>query len=165
MASITSLHHTGIQVRDLDRSLEFYLGVLGFDLLFRWNPQAPYISELVGYPGVDLHSAIIRMPDSDVFLELLEYGNVAGEPVDTRTGNPGTAHIAFMVDDLDVLFADLVSKGVDFVSEPVTPTIGPNAGGRAVYMMDPDGFRIEFMQSSRTFGEYTSGDAAHKASD
>ena len=41
MASITSLHHTGIQVRDLGTFLEFYLGILGFELLFRWNPQEP----------------------------------------------------------------------------------------------------------------------------
>ena len=100
------------------------------------------------------------MPNSDVFLELLEYGNVESTPVDTRTGNPGTAHIAFMVDDLDSLFAELAARGVDFVSEPVTPTTGPNTGGRAVYMIDPDGLRVEFMQSSRTFGEYTSGDVA-----
>jgi sugar lactone lactonase YvrE len=37
------------------------------------------------------------------------------------------------------------------VSPPVTPTIGPNKGGRAVYMIDPDGFRVELIQSSMGF--------------
>ena len=100
MAAITRPHHTGLQVADLARSVAFYRDVLGFEEVFSWNPQAPYIGELVGYPDVDIHAAILRPPDSDVFLELLEYRNVERTPVDTRTANPGTAHIAFFVDDL-----------------------------------------------------------------
>lgn len=157
MATITRPHHTGLQIADLQRSLAFYQGILGFEVVFQWNPRAPYIGELVGYPEVDLHAAILRMPNSDVFLELLEYRNVERMPVDTATGNPGTAHVAFFVDDLDTLYADLRAKGVASVSPPVTPTIGPNEGGRAVYMIDPDGIRVELIQSRRTFGDYDPG--------
>jgi catechol 2,3-dioxygenase-like lactoylglutathione lyase family enzyme len=154
MASITSAHHTGFQVADLDRSLVFYRDVLGFEVVFRWNPRAPYIGELVGYPDVDFHSAILRQPNCDVFLELVEYRNVERAAVDTSNANPGTAHIAFFVDDCDALYAELAAKGVEAVSEPVTPTIGPNEGGRVVYMIDPDGFRVEFIESAGSFGSY-----------
>jgi hypothetical protein len=91
------------------------------------------------------------MPNSEVFLELLEYRNVEKAPVDTRTANPGTAHIAFFVDDCDALYQELTAKGVRSVSPPVTPTIGPNEGGRAVYMIDPDGVRVELITTRRTF--------------
>ncbi len=154
MAKITKAHHTGLQVESLDRSIAFYRDILGFEEVFRWNPQAPYIGELVGYPDVDLHAAILRMPGSDTFLELLEYRNVEREAVDTGTANPGTAHVAFFVDDLDALYRELRSSGTRSVSDPVTPTIGPNKGGRAVYMLDPDGIRVELIQSSRGFGDY-----------
>ncbi len=154
MPAITRPHHVGLQVRDLERSVAFYRDVLKFEVVFAWNPQAPYIGELVGYPDVDLHAAILRPPNSTVFLELLEYRNVERTPVDTRTANPGTAHTAWFVDDLDGLYAELVAKGVESVSAPVTPTIGPNRGGRAVYMIDPDGIRVELIQTSRSFGEY-----------
>ncbi len=154
MPSITRPHHIGLQVADLERSVGFYQGVLGFDVVFQWNPQAAYIGELVGYPDVDLHAAILRLPNSDVFLELLEYRNVERSPVDTSTANPGTAHIAFFVDDLDTLYARLRERGVASVSAPVTPTIGPNIGGRAVYLKDPDGIRVELIQTRRTFAEY-----------
>jgi len=94
----------------------------------------------------------VRLPgDTGVFLEILEYRNVDRTPVDTRTANPGTAHIAFFVDDCDALYEQLVAKGIRSVSAPVTPTIGPNEGGRAVYMIDPDGIRVEFITSKRTF--------------
>lgn len=155
MPAITRPHHMGLQVADLERSLGFYQGMLGFEVVFQWNPRAPYIGQLVGYPEVDLHSAILRLPNSDVFLELLEYRNVERHPVDTGTANPGTAHVAFFVDDLETLYADLQAKGVDSVSPPVTPTIGPNEGGRAVYLKDPDGIRVELIQTKRTFAEYT----------
>ena len=154
MAKITRAHHTGLQVESLDRSIAFYRDVLGFEEVFRWNPQAPYIGELVGYPEVDLHAAILRMPGSDTFLELLEYRNVEREAVDTRTANPGTAHVAFFVDNLDTLYSELRGAGVASVSDPVSPTIGPNKGGRAVYMIDPDGIRVELIQSNQGFGDY-----------
>jgi lactoylglutathione lyase len=151
MPTITRPHHTGIQVADLNRSIAFYRDILGFELVFQWNPQAEYIGIITGYPEVDLHAAILRMPNSEVFIELLEYRNVEKTPVDTRTANPGTAHIAFYVDDCDALYEELTAKGVKSVSAPVTPTIGPNEGGRAVYMIDPDGFRVEFITTKRTF--------------
>lgn len=164
MASITRPHHTGLQVADLERSLAFYRDVLGFELVFAWNPQAPYVGELVGYPDVDLHSAILRPPNSDVFLELLEYRNVERRPVDTRTANPGTAHVAFFVEGLDELYAELRAAGVSSVSAPVTPTIGPNKGGRAVYMIDPDGIRVELIESRQSFGEYAAASSRDEES-
>ena len=160
MASITKAHHMGLQVADLDRSIAFYRDILGFEIAFAWNPQAAYIDELVGYPDVNLHAAILRLPGSDVFLELLDYRNVERTPVDTRTANPGTAHIAFFVDDLDTLYEDLTARGVRSVSAPVTPTIGPNEGGRAVYLIDPDGVRVELIQTRRSFAEYAAEQGA-----
>lgn len=160
MASITRPHHMGLQVADLERSLRFYRDTLGFELVFQWNPRAPYIGQLVGHRDVDLHAAILRPPNSEVFLELLEYRNVNGTPIDTDTANPGTAHIAFFVDELETLYDELRAKGVESVGPVVTPTIGPNQGGRAVYLKDPDGIRVELIQTARTFGEYRPGEDA-----
>ena len=154
MARITKAHHTGLTVSSLERSLAFYRDLLGFEVVFRWNPRAPYIGELLGYPEVDLHAAILRIPNSDVFLELLEYRAVPEKSVDMANGNIGNAHIAFNVDELDPLYERLRESGVQSVSPPVTPTIGPNRGGRAVYLIDPDGFRVELIETAGTFGDY-----------
>ncbi len=45
--------------------------------------------------------------------------------------------------------------GVKSVSPPVTPTIGPNKGGKAVYLIDPDGFRVELIQSATSLRRAT----------
>lgn len=157
MGKLRGGHHTGIQVESLERSLAFYRDLLGLETVFEWNPRAEYVGELVGYPDVDLHAAILRVPDSNWFLEILEYGGVERAPVDTRTANPGTGHVAFLVDDLDELYEELTAAGVASVSRPVTPTIGPNRGGRAVYMIDPDGVRVELIESSRAFDATDNG--------
>lgn len=154
MARIVKGHHTGFTVRSLERSLAFYRDLLGLEVVFQWNPRADYIGELVGYAQVDLHAAVLRIPGSDTFLELLEYRNVGDASVDMANGNIGNGHIAFTVDELDPLFEQLQAAGVEYVSKPVTPTIGPNKGGRAVYLIDPDGFRVELIQTARGFGDY-----------
>ena len=165
MARITKAHHTGLTVSSLEKSLAFYRDLLGFEVVFQWNPRAPYIGELLGYPEVDLHAAILSMPNSEVFLELLEYRGIAKNKVDMANGNIGNAHIAFFVDELEPLYERLKASGVRTVSAPITPTIGPNRGGRAVYAIDPDGFRVELIQTPRGFGDYKPEEEAAKPAD
>ena len=40
----TRIGHVHLQVSDVDRSLAFYCGVLGFELQQRWGPDAAFIS-------------------------------------------------------------------------------------------------------------------------
>jgi lactoylglutathione lyase len=141
-------------VTDLDRSLHFYRDLLGFEVAFQWNPDAPYIRTLVGHPNADIHAAILRPPGSPVLLELLNLRGTDGELVDAARANPGTAHVAFTVSNLEELYEYLTANGVESVSAPVTPTIGPNKGGRVVYVLDPDGIRVELIETSRAFDSY-----------
>ena len=152
------VNHFGIQVADLERSVAFYRDVLGLELVTTWVRDQEYIQELVGYPGVELHVAVFRLPLSDVFLEILEYRNVEKSAVDPSTANPGTAHFCLYVEDLDGLHERLAGEGVRFVSEVKSPNIGPNKGGKAVYMIDPDGIRVELVETQKTLaGELRAG--------
>ena len=81
-----------------------------------------------------------------VILELVEYPAGLGQPVDPATANPGTGHICFIVDDVDAIHARAVSAGYGSVNPPVTPTAGRWIGGRSVYLIDPDGVRVELVQ-------------------
>jgi lactoylglutathione lyase len=161
--SLDGVSHFGIQVEDIDRSVRFYGDVLGLELLTRWVRDQEYIRELVGYPGVELHVAVFRLPRSDAFLEILEYRNVERHAVDPATANPGTAHLCLYVDDLDALHERLVAAGVRFVSPVKSPDVGPNRGGKAVYMLDPDGIRIELLETALTLAgeQRTRKEAGH----
>ena len=144
------VNHFGIQVADLERSIAFYRDLLGLELVTTWVRDQEYIQELVGYPGVELHVAVFRLPLSDVFLEVLEYRNVEKHAVDPSTANPGTAHFCLYVEDLDSVHERLASAGVRFVSKVKSPNIGPNKGSKTVYMIDPDGIRVELVESQKT---------------
>jgi lactoylglutathione lyase len=148
--SLDGVSHFGIQVADIERSVYFYGEVLGLEPVTRWVRDQQYIQELVGYPGVELHVAVFRLPFSDTFLEILEYRNVDRQAVDPSTANPGTAHLCVYVKDLDALYERLAGAGVRFVSPVKSPDIGPNRGGKAVYMIDPDGIRIELLETTKT---------------
>jgi catechol 2,3-dioxygenase-like lactoylglutathione lyase family enzyme len=148
MTGVAGFSHTGVQVADLDCSIAFYVR-LGLALAARWENGAEYVGREVGYPGVTLQVAVLTVHGSDAVLELLQYEGVESEPIDPATGNPGTGHFCLLVEDLDGLYAELADE-VEFISEPQTPTIGPNKGGRVVYLKDPDGFRVELLQTPRT---------------
>jgi lactoylglutathione lyase len=146
--AVSGCDHIGIQVADLDRSARFYEEKLGFEPVDRWTMSQEYVQKVVGYhPDVTLEIVLLAIPDTEVFLEILEYKGVEKTPIDAATANPGTAHFCVFVDDLDTLYERLRGEGIEFVSEPQTPTVGPNQGGRLVYMIDPDGIRIELVQT------------------
>ncbi len=94
--------------------------------------------------------AVMTVPGSAIVVELLEYRGVERRSIDPATANPATGHFCLAVEDLDGMYERLVEAGVDFISPPQTPTIGPNQGGRVVYLRDPDGFRVELLQSPRS---------------
>jgi lactoylglutathione lyase len=143
--TIVGAHHTAYQVADLDRSLAFYRDLLGFELVWQRINREAYVRKIVGQPTADLHQAMLRFPGSDHMLELIDYRGVERTPVDTNPVNPGTAHICLLVRDLRSFYDSLVAAGVPSVSEPVAVTSGPNQGRIAVYMIDPDGFRLELL--------------------
>jgi lactoylglutathione lyase len=144
--SVVGTHHTGFQVASLERSLAFYRDVLGLEQISDRVITEEYVGRLVGYPGVVLHSAFLRVPASEHLLELIEYQQVERAAVDTRTANPGTAHICLLVEDLDAIYRRLQAAGHDTVGSPVSPTHGPNKGRLALYAIDPDGIRVELLQ-------------------
>lgn len=144
--AVTGCEHIGMQVRDVERSARFYQEALGFELRSRFSMDTPYVQRVVGYPGVTLEIAMLRIPGTEVELELLEYRGVEGTPVDPATGNPGTMHFSVFVDDLDGMYERLTADGVEFVSPVQTSVAGPLKGGRVVYMKDPDGIRVELVQ-------------------
>lgn len=147
---ITGCDHIGLQVRHIDRSVRFYEDVLGFELYDRFAKSEPYVQRVVGhYPDVTLEIAMLRVPGTAVELELLEYRGVTRRPVDPDTANPGTAHFCLFVDDVGALHDRCTKEGIRFVSPPQTATAGPIAGRRVVYMIDPDGIRIELVDAPR----------------
>ncbi len=149
--SIAGARHAGITVSDLDRSLEFYCGKLGLELLWRRLYEEREIAEIVGVPeasGFDI--AMLRVPGADLEVELLEYKGCERHSGSARPCDYGTGHLALFVHDIDGLHSDLASRGVAFRSDgPVEMSAGANRGGKSLYSLDPDGYVIELHERPR----------------
>lgn len=147
MSDVSGIHHTGLHVQDIERSLTFYRDLIGLELVRRREARADYAAEVLGYPGAILKIALLRHPSGGHILELIEYVEPRGTPVDTATPNPGTIHVCFTVSDLQATFTRLRAAGVPFKSAgPVAITAGGFTGGCAVYLTDPDGIALELLQ-------------------
>jgi catechol 2,3-dioxygenase-like lactoylglutathione lyase family enzyme len=149
---IVGAHHTSYTVRDMARSLAFYRDLLGFEVIQeRPEVTAEYFRAIVGLPDCVVHAVLMKIPGTTHHLELFEYRHPRGAALDLQPNNPGSSHIAYLVDDLRALYERLAASGLgSFVSDPVYLDKGPNAGGWALYMRDPDGILIELFQSPAT---------------
>jgi glyoxylase I family protein len=142
---IIATDHTGFTVANLERSLSFWLDVLGFELSHRPHQTGEHASEITGDPGAEISIAVLKGYGHKI--ELLEYlAPVDRKHVDVRPCDVGSVHVAFTVDNLDAVLGAIAASGWKAAGKPQTLKSGPNAGKRVVYVRDPDGTTIEFMQ-------------------
>jgi glyoxylase I family protein len=142
---ITATDHTGFTVANIDRSLAFWQGVLGFELSHRAHHTGDLASEVTGVPGAEISLAVLKAPGHKI--ELLEYHappdrkRFAFRPCDV-----GSVHVAFAVDNLEAVLEKIATTGWHAAGKPQTLKTGPNTGKRVIYVRDPDGTTIELMQ-------------------
>lgn len=145
---IIAADHTGITVANLERSLAFWRDVLGFELSHRPHQTGELASEITGVPEAEILIAVLRGYGHKI--ELLEYlAPPERKRMEPRPCDVGSVHVAFTVDDLDAVLSTIAASGWKAAGKPQTLKSGPNAGKRVVYVRDPDGTTIEFMQPPR----------------
>jgi glyoxylase I family protein len=142
---IIAADHTGITVSNLERSLAFWQDVLGFELSHRAHQTGDLAAEITGVIGAEISIAVVKAPGHKI--ELLEYHAPPDcKHLDLRPCDVGSVHVAFTVDNLEAVLNNIAASGWKAAGIPQTLKTGPNAGKRVVYVRDPDGTTIEFMQ-------------------
>ena len=124
--------HTMLRVGNLDRSLKFYIDVLGMHLLRQKDyPDGKFTLAFVGYQDEE-QGAVIELT--------YNYG------VDQYELGTAYGHIALEVDNAAAT-CDLVRQR----GGRVTREAGPMKHGSTViaFVEDPDGYKIEFIQRKR----------------
>ncbi len=142
---IIATDHTGFTVANLERSLAFWQNVLGFELSHRAHHTGDLASEVTGVPGAEISIAVLKAPGHRI--ELLEYHAPSDRKrANVRPCDVGSVHVALKVDNLDAVLSAVAASGWSGAGKPQILKTGPNAGKRIVYVRDPDGTTIEFMQ-------------------
>jgi catechol 2,3-dioxygenase-like lactoylglutathione lyase family enzyme len=148
-----SIDHIGYTVPDLDEAHEFFVEVLGCELLYRATPPidesvARWMSTNLGvHPDSTMRLAKYRCgPATNV--ELLEYTDP-----DQRTEHPansdyGASHLCFFVEDMDAAVEYLEAvDGVEFQGDPRLAEEGPETGQTFVYFTAPWGLQLELIHT------------------
>lgn len=126
--------HTMLRVGDLDRSIQFYTGILGMKVLRKEDyPDGKFTLAFVGY-GDERSNTVLELTHN----------------WDTKSYDLGNAfgHIAIEVDDAYKACEDVKKAGGKVVREA-----GPMKHGKTViaFIEDPDGYKIEFIQKGTQF--------------
>ncbi len=128
--------HTMLRVGNLQRSIDFYTQVLGMELLrTSENPQYLYSLAFLGFGGGN---------PAQAELELTYNWGTDHYDLGTAYG-----HIALGVPDAYAACEKIRAAGGQITREP-----GPVKGGSTViaFVTDPDGYKIELIQTNATAG-------------
>ena len=122
--NLGAMHHVAIIVSDIEKAREFYVKKLGFEVLHDlYRPQQEDYR-------LDVQLGTIR-------LEIFGKKNAP-----TRVTNPealGLRHLAFYVEDVEAVSAELNSLGIE--TEPIR--VDPLSGQKCTFFRDPDDLPLE----------------------
>lgn len=144
------VNHLNIVVSDMERSLAFYVNLLGMRITFETELTGEWIDTVVGLKGAFARCVFVQPTGGGCRIELLEYktplGSSAG--INTIANTLGLRHLALDVDNLDATYERLTAAGVPAISSPVTVPfrIVDGIQKRLCYLQDPDGVIVEICE-------------------
>lgn len=142
MKIVKNIRHTGIVVENLDASLHFYRDLLGFEITKQMNEKGNYIDEITGLKRVNVTTIKMTSPDGQL-IELLLYKTHLRLKKSKKMNDIGIAHIAFTVDDINMVYSYLSNQGVYFNS---SPQLSPDGYAKVAFCIAPEGTYIELVE-------------------
>lgn len=118
-----SVHHVSFAVSDVDRSVDFYVGVLGCRQLPR--------------PEMGFRGAWLQIGEQQIHLMECPATDDAGAGPGSQVPDPRNNHVAFVVDDLDAAKQYLSGHGVTIATSPIALS--------QAFFCDPDGNTLEMI--------------------
>ena len=140
-------HHIGICVTDLERSLRFWCDGLGFETTMvppvgsEWSDalevggEVEFTAHFIAKDGFSFELLHYRTPGS--------FGQASG-----KRNQVGFTHLAVDVDDLDAEIARLEWCGGTLLPSTRTKFSSPEGTVELAFVADPDGVRVELIQST-----------------
>jgi catechol 2,3-dioxygenase-like lactoylglutathione lyase family enzyme len=144
VAHVRRFDHVGITVTDLDAAVAFF-SALGLEVQGRTFVEGDFIDTVTGIPDARTEIVMLRVPDGDTMVELSSFvrpAAVEGSP-SAMANEVGLRSVAFEVDDIDAVVAELGAAGYGLVGG-----VGEYEGvWRMAYVRGPDGITVALAQN------------------
>jgi catechol 2,3-dioxygenase-like lactoylglutathione lyase family enzyme len=101
---LKAFFHTGFVVRDLDRTIDFYTGVLGLQVAGRMERAGDFACQLLAFDNAHIKGAFLDLGDGHQ-LELIQYLTPPSGPGGINRNDLGASHLAFFVQDIEQFHA------------------------------------------------------------
>lgn len=140
---VINTRHTGFVVDDLERFINFYLG-LGLKLISRKVESGEYIDKLVGLKETKLEWAKLSLPDNSV-IEILKYHS-HGERlnvINQLANRMGCSHLALTVQKIENVISYFLENGGSILEDF---QISPDKKVKVAYCYDFEGNIIEIVE-------------------
>jgi glyoxylase I family protein len=128
---IKGFEHVGMTVANMDRTVDFYCGLLGLELHLRKT--------------IADGSELAFLNAGGGMLEIVAPYDGARRAVDVADDRAGLRHLTFLFDSVDEIFAKLIGAGIE-VKEMPRLTFNPEVLFKVAFVRDPDGIIIELAE-------------------
>ena len=144
---ITNYRHTGLVVKNLKRSVNFYCKLLNFTIIQNIVEEGEYFNKLINEKKLKANVIKAKLPDN-VVLELLEFKNLKQKAVKKRRKYTpvGTIHMCFTVKNIDKVYKKLKTNKVKFFSPPLSSVYDPV---KTCFCYDPDFNLVQFVEGKQ----------------
>ena len=140
---IEGIRHTGIVVRDLERTKNFYLK-LGFKIQSQAREKGSFIESVTGIKDVNIEWIKMNLPDGNL-LELIKYFNPATEKEKyiQEANQLGVSHLAFNIRNIDLFCNNVIKLGGSIINPP---SLTDNKLFKVAYCHDVEGNLFEAVE-------------------
>ncbi|MCH2173840.1 VOC family protein [Myxococcota bacterium] len=143
--SILAVSHLAICVSDLEASRTFYRDLLGFREVSELETRGSPTQDLLELENLDMHCIFVER--DGLRIELMHMKSPGSHPQSEPIpmNRNGFTHIALRVDDFDATVSALESGGATILRQ--TEIANPAFQSRVIYILDPNGARIELIEA------------------
>ena len=141
---IASIRHAGLVVNDIEKSLNFWVNLLGFKLDKMMVESGPKIDSILGLKNVKVTTAKISDKNGNL-IELLKFhSHKSSKKWEGKPYSTGLTHLALSVKNFDEIVSKFSEFGIVFKNKPI---ISDDKKVKVVYVESLEGLLLEIVET------------------
>ena len=139
-----SLLHVDLMVEDMDRQLNFYTDVLGFEVFEDCLLESEAFAFITNGKSTAMRLVFVGRSKRSTMIELVQFLDAAGKPVEVDQLRYKW-NLSLLVDDLEEAEQHLSIKGFRPLTSPQEISLPTMGSANVIFYTDPEDFLLELV--------------------